>query len=161
MAGLDTEVVTIPNFIEFVIGLEAVGEQFAIYETMLHAQTANPPLPTVRQLDRPIIGFGGTQTYPFISDPDNYVPGALALLTDKLVYGPNAVPLHHMRDSYTWNYASEKYSFSGTFIDVVKFFEAKYPIVISNDLTDYRRDCAFTIGKQITFTEFMQLSRRN
>lgn len=69
--GLDVEIETISNFVGFVENLTAHERAFAILQRTTAGDMDKQAISQeLRNHTRPIIGYGGQGTFPFISDPD-------------------------------------------------------------------------------------------
>lgn len=149
MSGFDMEPEPVVDFVAFVENLTAQGRSFAVLQKTTGTGVGCEAIKQELQHPKPLIGYGGENTFPFISDPDEKIPGVFAMLDRKLIYSPRGIPLHQMRDSYTWAYALVQYYIDGDVIDVVcSFIDTDYDLLLSNNLVDYRRGYRFdTVGR--------------
>jgi hypothetical protein len=155
--GQDLEITPVDDFVSFVEGLEAKKEHFVIFKKTTGTAVDERAIMQEGRNWKPLIGYGGRRTVPFISDPEEEFRGALAIADGKLVYSEKGIPLHKMRDSYTWGAANERYYVDGGFLDIVDtFVDRGYHIFYSPDLRDYRKDYPFTTAEQITLKDIVK-----
>lgn len=153
LLGLDLEEVPIPDFVTFIEQLTDQRKPFAVLQKNRKTYAEEELFELVRK-PKPLIGYGGKNTFPFISDPDQNIKGAFGIVDETLIYAPRAVPLHDMRDAYTWSYSNPQYYCEATVIDIVNAFIMKgYPLLRSNDLLDYRKEYRFTIEGPTSLSE--------
>lgn len=157
LSGYDMELEKVDDFVVFVKQLEGTGSPFAIYKKTTGIDVGEEAIAKELRNPKVIVGFGGPKTYPFISDPDEQIKGAIAIIGRTLVYSERGIPLHQMRDAYTWAYSEINYFIKGTYFDVVNAFANKgYPIFRSPDLRDYLKKFRFTLGDQISFQDVLR-----
>ena len=144
--GYDFELDHIGHFVAFIEWLTKNKFPFAVYQKTTGFQTDSVALSQDLRANRPLIGYGGKYTFPFISDPDDIIQGAFGIINKNLIYSPNACPLHHMRDSYTWAFSEPQYYTLGNFIEVVSsFIDVGYGLLQSPNMIDYRTDKGISI----------------
>jgi|WetSurMetagenome_2_1015567.scaffolds.fasta_scaffold293689_2 hypothetical protein len=119
--------------------------------------------PNYRTDKRAIIGYGGRETFPFISDPTETYRGAVGVFEDHLVYSPNGCPLHQYRDSY--RFVAQAGLFHTFLIDsdfmavVSTFSEEGRPIYLSTGMIDFSRDHAFVTTDEISLEDIAAINR--
>lgn len=156
MAGLDMEPKPVVDFVAFVENLTAQGWPFAVLQKTTGIEVGEEAIEQELQTPKPLIGYGGTDTFPFISDPDEKILGAFAILDRQLIYSRRGVPLHQMRDSYTWAFAPVSYYINRDVTKVVySFIVAGYDLLLSNNLVDYRREYRFDIVGRISLKDIL------
>lgn len=156
LSGFDLEPEPVESFVSFVERLTDEGRAYAIMQKTTGDAVNEEAIWQEARARRPIIGYGGRETFPFISDPDQKIRGTFAIIDRSLVYSPRGIPLHEMRDSYTWGYSNPKYYVQGEFMDAVQaFLDNGYPLFRSNDIVDYRWEYEFTITGSTTLEEIV------
>lgn len=151
LSGVDLEPELIESFVSFVEGLTDEGRAYAIMQKTTGDAVDEEAILQEARAPRPIIGYGGEETFPFISDPDQNIKGAFALIDRSLVYSSRGIPLHQMRDSFTWGFSNPKYYVQGTFMDAIHaFLDSGYQLLQSNDIVDYRWEYKFKIAGKTT-----------
>ncbi len=159
----DLELENVKSFVTFIEKLTGEEMPFAV----LQKTTGTDVGPRViaheyRNGRRPIIAYGGKETFPLLSDPDEIIPGALAILDRQLIYSPTANPVRLMKDQYIWRNSLTQYYTLGTFNDIVKtFVDQGYPILSSLDLVDYHRENPFTINGTLALEDIFKENRIN
>ncbi len=153
------------GIVDLVVGFMQVGHSFSVRTKHSGDRLDVEAVDEELRNPSPIIGYGGSSTIPFISDPSRSFPGAFAVLDSKfgagkaLLYGPNACPLDVMRDRYRYHSPIHAYFVLGGALDVVRaFLERGYVIYESPDLKDFDTRFSFMVGREIALDEIVAAS---
>ena len=102
---------------------------------------------------RPIVGYAGEGTFPFISNPLSGNYGAVGVFEKRLIYSPVGIPLHTMRDSYRHILQSpdeNRFWTNATFrLIIEEFLDSGYPLFFSPDMKVYDLSVRFSLGAQL------------
>jgi hypothetical protein len=148
------------DLVPYIEGLIAKKLEFALYHKATGSETNRDAVLQEIREPRPLIGYGGPETNPFISDPYDKIPGAFAIIDNckQLIYSPKAISLHKMMDAYTWAYGGVHFYTTSKFSTVVKAFVGNgYNIQLSENMRDFRKDNHFTIKGSTTLKEIFPL----
>jgi hypothetical protein len=154
----DLESESIGDLVPTIEELIAGESEFALYQKAIGTEKISNASSYKISEFCPLIGYGGAETNPFISDPGEKIPGAFAIIGKRkqLIYSPKAIPLHHMRDAYIWAGGENFYTPSNFSIVVKTFIDNGYGIQLSEDMRDFRKDYRFTTTGAITLEEIFR-----
>lgn len=134
------------------------GRKLAVYQKTAGDRLDGVAFESEQRKKLPLIGYDGVHTHvPFISDPSGKVKGAIGIKEKRLIYSARAIPLHEMRDGYTWGYATfmNEFYVEGKFAGIVReFLDAGYALVLSDNMIGYG-DSRMHIAGETTLDEIL------
>lgn len=114
------------------------GGKLAVYQKTTGNRLDGVAFESEQREKLPLIGYDSMHTHiPFISDPSGKVKGAIGIKEKRLIYSARAIPLHEMRDGYTWRYVPfmNEFYVEGEFAGIVReFLDAGYTLFLSDNM---------------------------